>query len=323
MGFLGRARYNLLQQNYLQDDSLQVEDWQVIDYSLLSINQLFSRLRKMGMGLSEGQFKEIAQETDSPEELTECLTLADPKCKKRVYLVVFELWKRLITDRESISIFCDKLDWALFAYDEDPKENSETVQTYLMELSEILDSNIDQGGKPKPLFAYISRYLAADLESHIYGFIYDQIELGNKTIASKILERFYEFVKESEWFDFLKIKLMQGVPSEDATAVVARFLDELKIKPNIELSFEILHYFLETGHIEPFLDTYKNVVQTIKTEEEFGEMLALIYQFYALNDRKEEENFVRSLIIKRKEMPKEQKITLKERNRLSSLATAL
>lgn len=300
---------------------MAVESWQVLDYTSLTVENLFRRLSQASIPLSQKEFREIAGSLDSPEELSEVLTLDDPKYKKMVYLIVFELWKRFPELPETLSIFCDKFDGILFAYDKNPKEMGECVQSHFIELSEILESNMAQGGRPKPLFAYISRYFAADLETYLYRYIYDQIEWDNDIIASKILGRFYEFVREKEWFDFLRLKLLQGVPPEDATAMVARFLEGLKAKPNVELSLEILRYFLQTGHIEPFLEIYKDVANIIKREEDFREMLDLIYQFYALNDRKEEENSIRAFILKRKNFPKERRVSKQERIHLTQIAT--
>ncbi len=302
MSFLGRAKYNLLQYRKRDDPSLKVEEWQVRDYRNLKDEELFCGLKGLGVLLDEAGLHQLAESGKSPEEID--LGLTGSK-KEESYLYLFELWRRLCSDEKSISIFCDQLDAYIDAYDQGGALQDETL---LIELFDILDESVDEGLKPKTVYKQLIAYLAHDLGSFFYNYIYDQIDTGNEMGASELLENIYEYVEGNLWFEFLRIRLLRGAPSEDATAMMARFLEKLKASAEIELSFELLYYLIETGHKELFINTYKNVLKEIKNEDHFIEMLEIIFAFYSLNDLEREENLIRELIQERKKIPLKHKI---------------
>ena len=112
MELKGKALYNLLRINWLEDPSIGVQPWQVEDYRVLSTADLFSKLEKLKIPLNEESFLLYVESSDSPEELVECLCLDDEdlEISDQSYLLLFELWRRLIPEKESLSIFCDELD---------------------------------------------------------------------------------------------------------------------------------------------------------------------------------------------------------------------
>lgn len=295
--FLGRAKYNLLQYQKRENPNLNVLDWQIRNYRELSLEDLKEGLKNLGVDLDIKELIALAENGKAPEEI-------DLPCGE-AYLYLFEWWRRSLPNQKTISIFCDEFDAFIDAYDHG-KEQDETL---IFELFDILDESVDQGLKPKAAFKQLAAYLAHDLESFFYSYIYDQIDAGNEVGASELLENIHEYVEGNVAFEFLRIRLLRGVPSEDATAMMARFLEKLKEKPDIHLSFELLYYLIETGHKELFINTYKSVLKEIKTEDHFMEMLEIIFSFYSLNDLEREENLIRELIQERKKFPQNQKIT--------------
>ena len=322
MPFLGRARYNLLQQKKREDPSFKVEDWMVVNYRDFSLNELFDGLERIGVHLDVDDFEQLAEEYDSPEEFSTKFVDSIPEHAEEIYLYIFELWRRLLDQRETISIFCDEIDYLLSEVDEEHLVDGDLMHAMLVELADILDCNVDSGQKPKKVFSQVCSYMAHDLESAIYNFIFDQIEQGNLTIASELLGDFSEYIEESLWFDFLKIRLMRGVPSEDATAMMARFMEKLEERPNLELYFALLRHLIEIGDRDLFLATYRFAVDLIKDEEDYVEMTDILFEYFNLNDLEEEEKNIRTIIESRKSRNPSEIISPEDKDQLNQLASS-
>src|SRR5689334_10234204 len=152
MKFQDKALYNLLRMNWLEDPRLEVKPWQVEDYRKFTTEELFAKLQALGLNLSQKNFSAYAEDCDSPEDLAECLWIRDEDMEgyDKSYLLIFELWRRLFTDKQSLSIFCDELDYRI------EKQNAEKIQESLTELEDILDENADQGENPQKVFKMVS-----------------------------------------------------------------------------------------------------------------------------------------------------------------------
>lgn len=313
MSFLGRSKYNLLQYKKKDDPNLHVQEWQIRDYRILKNDELFQELRNLGTTIDENVLRACKERNTSPEELA---CQFPENIRGEAYLFLFELWRRFCPEQKTLSIFCDDLDAFISAYDQGDEPQDDSILT---ELFDILDESVDEGQKPKVVFKQLKNYLAHDLENFFYNYIYDQIDKGNELGASELLESIHEYVEGSLWFDFLQLRLLRGAPSEDATAMMARFLEKLAAHPDRELSFELLYYLIETGHKELFVQTYKNVLKQIQTEEHFMEMLEILFSFYTLNELEKEENLIRELIQKRKHLSPDQKVAPEDKQALGDL----
>jgi len=174
-----RALYNLLRMNWLNDPSLEVEPWQVEDYRQLSLSDLFTQLKESDIQLDKISFITYADECDSPEQLTEYFIgdrhLEIPH-EDQIYLLVFELWRRLMSEKPSLSIFCDELDHQIYLYDHGQLTSPLHLQTALANLLTILEENVDEGIQPTEAFRLISTCCANDIEAFLYDFISEQID---------------------------------------------------------------------------------------------------------------------------------------------------
>jgi hypothetical protein len=179
-----RALYNLLRMNWLNEPTLSVESWQVEDYRSLPLPDLFERLKQFNIQLDRVSFIAYADECDSPEDLTEHL-IGDrnlPTAQEdQVYLLIFELWRRLMSEKPSLSILCNELDHQIFLYDRHELDNPLALQDALTHFIEILDENVDEGIPPEQAFKLISPYFANDMETFLYDFIAEQIDEGNES----------------------------------------------------------------------------------------------------------------------------------------------
>lgn len=121
-----KALYNLLRLNAAEDPLIQAESWALEDLRALPLEELFARLNRRGVQLDRSRFLEFANKCDTPEDLTDLL-LPDEEDKARdpFYLIVFELWRRLLPERPSLSIFCDELDYQIALYDQEQIESDE------------------------------------------------------------------------------------------------------------------------------------------------------------------------------------------------------
>ncbi len=223
-----KALYNSLRYNWLEDKSLQVEPWQVEDLRGVAVEGLFARLETLGILLDEKSFSLYAENCSSPEELTECLWVKDdggPECDQ-VYLLLFELWRRMLPEKQSLSIFCDEFDHRIDLYDKGLLASDDPIQESLAELETILDENADHGEDPQTVFSIITSYCAHNLETFLYDYILDLIDAENETYASELIEGFCGYVSDPEWFDFLRVLLLSMADPEEGQNMLERFLGE-------------------------------------------------------------------------------------------------
>lgn len=287
MPFWGRAKFNHLQMQTIETlrkgEKDIPADWKIWEYHKLSFTELFSILHTLDIVWDAEFFVQEAQKYSSPEEIAYSLDLSKED-QEKAYLCIFELWKRLLDDQETISIFCNELDWAIFFYDKTDRNSQETVRLMLQDLLDIFDFNRENSKKPKTIFQEVSYYLAQDLEEFLYRYIRDLIVEEGELAASELLDYYMPYVEGNLWFDFLHLQTVKGAPSEEITAIISRFMEKLRECSDVELFLTFLCYLLETGKKDVFLHVYQEVLEKIKTEKHFCEMLDIIFAFYKIHD---------------------------------------
>jgi hypothetical protein len=206
-----KAFFNLLRFTQHENGKTAAEPWQVENYRALPISDLFGRLQSLGVALSEQTFLEYGNHCDTPEELAECLWLdeSDPIGEDKSYLLLFELWRRLLPEKETLSIFADKLDDLIDRYTHDDPSAEEPLQAALTELENVLDAHADDGADPTEVYTIISEYFAHDLASFIHDLIDDLIDV-DPLYASELLDGFYSYMPDKSPFDALKHRLLSN-----------------------------------------------------------------------------------------------------------------
>ena len=163
-----RALYHLLRMNWLNEPTLPVETWQVEDYRSYSLPQLFESLKKNKIHLDRTGFIAYADECESPEELSDHL-IADhpytPNQEDEIYLIIFDIWRRLMREKPSLSIVCNELDHQIYLYDHLILDNPNSLQDALLHFSELLHANADQGIPPEQALKLVSNHCANDIET--------------------------------------------------------------------------------------------------------------------------------------------------------------
>ena len=203
-----RALYNLLRMNWQLDPTLEVEDWQIQDYRDLPTDHLFDRLRNFMIDIDRAHFIAIADNCDAVEDLIDYL-IGDlnftTKQEDQIYLLVFELWRRLVPEKPSSLIFCDEIDYQINLFDHGKVKTSKrckmrspiyrafSMRMWTREL--LLTMSLNR----------LSACCAHDIETFLYDFIAEQIDSSSFSYAEELLEGFSPYISDVKWFDFLSL----------------------------------------------------------------------------------------------------------------------
>lgn len=306
-----RALYNSLRMNWLLDPGIDVEQWQIADYRAISTEELFAQLKSYGYDLDKETFVALAEEEDSPEDFTDSIihdSQLKPDQADFVYLVIFELWRRLIPERLSLSIFCDELDHVIFEYDQRRLTNAEIVEDLLSNLLMVLEENTDEGVDPKDAFETLSDYCANDIENFLIDFIQDQIENKNLTYASELIEDFAHYVQEPKWLDYLQAQIFATNEPETANLIIRALVENAAEEKDLEFNFSLLYLLVQQGDEEVFVDLVKQTVMLLEVEEDFQELLAICADHYRLLDAEAQEAQIQKLLQKRSSVNPEKNV---------------
>jgi len=292
-----KALYNLVRFTSHYNPSQKVKKWQIENLRDLDDKKLFEKLKKFNLNLDKETFLQYGSKIDSPEELTELLAAElDSENKDQVYLVLFELHRRFLSDKRSLSIFCDELDHQIFLYDTHQLKNDEPLQNALANLKNILDSSFDLGTPQKKAFKQLLQYLAHDLDNFLFDYIHDQIDAKNEIYAFDLIDGFYPYIEKNLWFDFLKAKLLALKDISASTAIIEKIIDE---NPNLELQLRILYFMVDRGDRNLFLKIAKITTQHLKKERELKHLLELLQDFYLRLDNENMEIKIANLLKQR------------------------
>lgn len=283
-----RALYTSLRLNWLKDPTVSVEDWQVEDYREMPYSVLFERLRQNNFNLDRVIFLAYAEEFDSPEEFCDELLKEhrmDSRIQDQVYLVVFELWRRLLPEKPCLSVFCDELDYQISVYDDAEINNSEQLQDVIANLQIILEENADQGGEPHAVFEYVSSGCAHDIESFLLDYIADQIDNSNFAYASDLLEGFSDYFTEYKWFELQRIRLLAQNDPRNANRMIQQLLDDsCEDEDRLDFYLEVLHFFATEGDSSLFRDIYSKTIPLLNSEEDLNDLIELCVEYHQNRD---------------------------------------
>lgn len=308
-----RALYTSLRLSWLRDPTLEVQDWQVEDYREMPFSILFERLRENHLHLDRVSFLAYAEQVETPEELSDELTAdlhLDPQTSDKVYLVVFELWRRLLTDKPCLSIFCDELDHQISIYDEGEIDNGEAIQDILANLQIILEENTDQGAEPLSVFDFVSTGCAHDVETFILDYIADQIDSSNLNYASELIDGFAEYIPNQKWFNLLRARLIAQHDPRTGQRLITKLLEDDDEADEDQLDFylEILHFVASEGDTALFKAVYEKAVPLLEHEEDFQDLLEGCLEFQYTRDNQDKAKAVKALLDPRKKRDPEASI---------------
>lgn len=297
-----RAFYNSLRQSWVKEPRADIEAWQVEDYRSMPLDQLFERLEDLGIFLNKASFVADADSTDSPEDLADTLAVslgAEETLCDQVYLVVFELWRRFLPEKPTLSLLCDELDHQIQLYDRGESESTDGMQDVLANLQVILDENVDAGTDPIEAFIYIKEGCANDLEAFLYDYIAEQIDSGNELYAEELLDGFKNYIEDEKWFAFLRARLLASVDPEDGAAIIKKLFSNKKNLSDLKFNLEVLSFLVTYGDRDTFESLVKKTAEMLETEEDFQFLVAICADFYHRIDRDQIEKALQGILDKR------------------------
>lgn len=316
----GRALYNLLRIHWLEDPQLQVKNWQVEDYEALSLEQLFDRLVRLKFAFGKEHFLAYAEECSSPEELLDLLWVDEEggDARDQLYLILFELWRRLLPEKKSLSIFCDALDWLMELYEVGGLEDEEPLQKGIEDLEDILDEALDRepGLSPQEIFQAVAQYFAHDLQGFLYDYIAEQVEEDREIYASELIEAFYDYIPEKKWFDLLRAWLFAKMDIEALNQVVIQLLEEFTEASDVELLLEMAKFLVHRGDVRLFMQVVARALPLLQVEEQAQRLLFLMAEYYRCLDRDREAERLRSMLHERRSIDPEHLLDAAGRERL-------
>jgi hypothetical protein len=317
-----RALYNSLRMNWILKPSLEVKAWQVEDYRTMPLDQLFERLEDIDIRLDKTSFVAFADSFDDPEDLTEALvqdSTLDTSLQDQAYLLIFELWRRLLPEKPCLSILCDEIDHQIHLYDQNLSEHAEDIEDALSNLQIILDENADEGADPHDLFQCINSSCANDVEGFLHDFISEKIDEGNYTYATELLDGFSEYVQDKKWFDLLRARVIAVNDLEEANKIVKTFINSKKNDRDLEFNLEVLSFLVSISDRETFEKVVKRAAELLKVEEDFQTLLSISSDFYHRLDKEEIEKSLQFLLKQREKRNPNQKFDKRDPDFISFL----
>jgi hypothetical protein len=307
MELKGKALFNLLRMSWIEDRNSDIMQWQVEDLRDLSIEELFSRLKKLGVILDEESFYLYAENCDSPEELADCVWFEEEDLEghDKAFLLLFELWRRLLPGKICLSVFCDQLDQLMELYDRGELSNEELLQNALTILEDMLDDAYDEEADPQRVFAEVTNYCAHDLERFIFDYISDQMVAKNDTYASELVDAFFDYSADRRRFSLLRARLFAFSDLHESNIIYGRVLEELADDPDLELILLVAESLIHHGDVRLFMQAIKQALPLVKKEEELQNLLAMVAEYYRCLDRDVEEKTIKGLLDERSSRPLE------------------
>lgn len=293
-----KALYNLLRMN--KPDGSSTLPWQVKNYAQLSTDLLFKELAKLGFPLDTRHFLALSETSDSPEELCDSLVPeeVDAKQSDHLFLILFELWRKLTPEKPSLSIICNELDEQIYLYDEGICKTEEALQDAIGNLLALLKKNVDEGLDAEGLFEIVQANTANDVESFLYDYIAEKIDEEAYVIASELLDDFIPFVHDREWFEFLRARILANQDPQKANDLIHELLTFEDIL-DAEFGLEMLHFLAHFGDHKLFLTLARKTLALLETEDEFQDLLTIISEYFRCLDQEEMEQKIIAIFQKR------------------------
>lgn len=230
-----------------------VFSWKTRNWRELSLETLFKELKELGCNLNKDSFRHYAEVCDSPEELFSLLLRdgggeieqeENHENEDKLYLLLLELWRRLLPEYPSLPIICDNLDEAIFQYDTVMDCGYQVVQQALEPIFQLLQSNVDEGISPKEAFEAIVPYCAHDIPRFLADYILDLIDqsASDSTFfqqAEELVEQVEPYIASSPWFLLVKAKILALSYNEEALKLVRQALSAIVQQTKQEPTFYI------------------------------------------------------------------------------------
>lgn len=279
-----KALYNSLRMSAPHDTAFDAKSWQIEEYREIALDELFLRLNKYQISFDRQAFIAYANEYDSPEELFEAIIELEEwgEDADEVYLLLFELWRRLVPEKQSVSLICDELDHQIFFYDNGLTNRREPLDDALSSFANLVQENLDNDPQvaADEVFEVISQYCANDIPSFLYDYISELIDKQETSYAAELLEQFFQYMGESYWFEFLQARLIALENMRHASQYIRELFERSQKEQDLEFHLEILTYLARKVDMEFFREVLTKAIPLIDSEEDIGELLHISQELF-------------------------------------------
>jgi hypothetical protein len=302
-----KALYNSLRMSVCQDPSILTKAWQIEDYRKAALEDLFSRLEKFEIHIDKQGFLAYADEYDSPEEFVEDLVVENSYSSEevdQVYLLVFELWRKLAPERQSISLVCDELDYQIFSFDNGDLERREFLDDAIANFYEALQKAQDRAElSSEELFSAVCEHCANDIPSFLYDYISELFDIQEFSYASELIQQFYPFILEKFRFDFLICRQTSFESMRQALQMARQLFEENNASFDLPLCFEILEMLAKGTEASFFTEMLIFTLHKIDSYDDLVELYELAREFFDSNGMKEDKQQIETFMSQQGQVP--------------------
>ncbi|MEI6531861.1 MAG: hypothetical protein WCN87_03475 [Chlamydiota bacterium] len=304
-----KALYNALKYHH----PLDAEEWQQEDLRLLSLEQLFARLGKLGCNLDKDSFCLFAEEVDSPEDFADDL-IEDPKKQDQIFLPVFEIWRRLLPLKPSFSLIADELDEQIHCYNAGIRDERllKALHAVLIALQSCLDKDLAK----QDCQDLLETNTAYDVEGFLYEYIQESLDENQIALASDLLEAFEPFIKDAEWFSLLQLRILFQKDPEEAEELLKDICFLAGELQDPEFYLEILGILAAKGDKEIFLEIAEAALPLLETEDQLQELLSSLALFWSSLDKDHKEEAVLLYLEARKNIPLDRALSAEDQKKV-------
>jgi hypothetical protein len=277
-----RALYHAIRMNWQQNPFAKIEPWQIENYRELTLAQLFDRLRLHQLPINKASFIAYAHDCDSPEELTEYLIgerYLKPKEEDQIYLIIFELWRRLLVDKPSLSIICEELDHQINLYDHQQLSDPLMIKEALKNVIRVLEENVDQGIPAEQALALIASHFANDIELFLYDFISNEIDECNDAFAKELIEQFEPYLGHHKWFLLLRLHYYRATNNHASQKIAEQIIEEHLNDKDLEFYLEFISLIYEMSDQKLFKQLARQIIPLLKDEEDLHDFITILIDY--------------------------------------------
>lgn len=274
-----KALYNLLR--LAQADGIElpgVQGWELEDHSQLDQEALFKRLLSLGIKLDPSSFAAFAASVKSPEELADVVVPdeADDELHDHAYLILFELWRRLLPDRRPHSIFCNELDELMSSWYAEDEGSNARAQGAISLLQTVLQDADDAGMDPETLFAMIAEGCGNNLAGFLYDFGRAQLEDddGDPRLAREIVDFYQNIVPEPRWMEMLQSAILDQEGHEETASQLRHSLAaKLTEDWSLQIALELITDLMGAGELVTALQLIELGLHRAQCNQEAADIL--------------------------------------------------
>lgn len=270
------------------------QDWKAADWRERELDGLFDELKQMGIVFDTSLFYQWAAHCETPEELVDFLSMEEEvetgeweeERKDRLYLILFELWRRLVPEKRSLSLVADEIDHVIFAFDSGKEFLDEEIENALEEWIRLLNRLQDEGLSVREALQAIEPYFAHCVPEFAIDFLLDVSERGESERYISLFEKVRPFLtSEPLWAKIIELKfcLRDDIPllNKKLGDLVAHVLTTTNVES--EVIFALCDIALKLKREELFLRLLEKVVPCLQEKDDVNVVVHLLTDFLEEN----------------------------------------